>query len=158
MKEHDVIITVMSNMGLEKYLKEKLKLNIKRTDVGDINVINQMKRSKSSIGGEQSGHIIISNYSNTEYELDSNSFKYSSPTKTLLSGGEGLVDSGSTDSFSSTTTATFSAEAILGGVSSDVAVSEAVSFDYQYQIGLTTYQAQTMHHDYSLKMNVSLSQ
>jgi len=65
MKEHDVIITVMSNMGLEKYLKEKLKLNIKRTDVGDINVINQMKRSKSSIGGEQSGHIIISNYSNT---------------------------------------------------------------------------------------------
>ena len=55
----------MSNMGLEKYLKEKLKLKIKRTDVGDINVINQMKKSKSLIGGEQSGHIIMSNYSNT---------------------------------------------------------------------------------------------
>ena len=63
--QHDVIITVMSNMGLEKYLTEKLKLKIKRTSVGDINVINQMKKSKSLIGGEQSGHIIISNYSNT---------------------------------------------------------------------------------------------
>ncbi len=63
--QHDVIITVMSNMGLEKYLKEKLKLKIKRTAVGDINVINQMKKSKSLIGGEQSGHIIMSNYSKT---------------------------------------------------------------------------------------------
>ncbi len=63
--QHDVIITVMSNMGLEKYLKENLKLKIKRTPVGDINVINQMKKSKSTIGGEQSGHIILSNYSST---------------------------------------------------------------------------------------------
>ena len=63
--EHDVIITVMSNMGLEKYLTNKLKLNIKRTSVGDINVINQMKKSKSMIGGEQSGHIILSEHSNT---------------------------------------------------------------------------------------------
>jgi len=63
--KHDVIITVMSNMGLEKYLTETLKLKIKRTSVGDINVINQMQKSKSIIGGEQSGHIIMSNYSNT---------------------------------------------------------------------------------------------
>ena len=63
--EHDVIITVMSNMGLEKYLTNKLKLKIKRTSVGDINVINQMKKSKSMIGGEQSGHIILSEHSNT---------------------------------------------------------------------------------------------
>ena len=63
--QHDVVITVMSNMGLEKYLTQKLKLKIKRTKVGDINVINQMKKSKSLIGGEQSGHIIISNYSST---------------------------------------------------------------------------------------------
>ena len=61
----DVIITIMSNMGLEKYLTEKLKLKIKRTSVGDINVINQMKKSKSIIGGEQSGHIILSEHSNT---------------------------------------------------------------------------------------------
>ena len=63
--QHDVIITVMSNMGLEHYLKDRLKLKIKRTSVGDINVINQMKKSKSLIGGEQSGHIILSDYSNT---------------------------------------------------------------------------------------------
>ena len=63
--QHDVIITVMSNMGLEKYLTAKLKLKIKRTAVGDINVINQMKKSKSFIGGEQSGHIIMSKYSST---------------------------------------------------------------------------------------------
>jgi phosphoglucosamine mutase len=63
--QHDVIITVMSNMGLENYLTNKLKLKIKRPTVGDINVINQMKKSKSMIGGEQSGHIILSEYSNT---------------------------------------------------------------------------------------------
>ncbi len=63
--KHDVVVTVMSNMGLEKYLIEKLKLKIKRTDVGDINVINQMKKSKSLIGGEQSGHIIMSKFSNS---------------------------------------------------------------------------------------------
>ncbi len=63
--QYDVIITVMSNMGLENYLKNKLKLKIKRTPVGDINVINQMKKSKSMIGGEQSGHIILSEHSNT---------------------------------------------------------------------------------------------
>ncbi len=63
--QSDVIITVMSNMGLENYLTKKLKLKIKRTAVGDINVINQMKKSKSSLGGEQSGHIIMSNFSNT---------------------------------------------------------------------------------------------
>ena len=64
-KKYDVIITVMSNMGLENFLKNKLKLKIKRTSVGDINVINEMKKYKSILGGEQSGHIIFSNYSNT---------------------------------------------------------------------------------------------
>ena len=81
----------------------------------------------------------ISKYSNSEYELDSNSFKQTSIDNTLLSGGEGLVGSGSSDSFSSTTSASFTAEGILGGISTDDAtVSEAMSFDYQYQIGLTS--------------------
>ncbi len=61
----DVIITVMSNMALENYLSNKLKLTTKRTDVGDINVINCMRKYKSLLGGEQSGHIILSNFSNT---------------------------------------------------------------------------------------------
>ena len=52
-------------MALEKYLSNKLKLKVKRTNVGDINVINQMKKNQSILGGEQSGHIILSNYSNT---------------------------------------------------------------------------------------------
>ena len=86
----------------------------------------------------------ISNYSDAEYqELDSDSFNYPSVNNTLLSGGEGLVDSSDSfsDSFSSTTTASFSAEAILGGISTELPVvdgAEAVSFDYQYQIGLTS--------------------
>ena len=89
----------------------------------------------------------ISNYSNTEYELDSYSFKNSSSNNTLLSGGEGLVDSYSPDSFSTTTSASFSAEAVLGGVSTDDQAIltndatmnvEALSFEYQYGIGLTS--------------------
>ena len=61
----DIIITTMSNMGLEIYLKEKLKLGVRRTEVGDINVINKMKSVNALLGGEQSGHIIFSEYSNT---------------------------------------------------------------------------------------------
>ena len=89
----------------------------------------------------------ISNYSDAEYEIDSNSFNQLSTSNTLLSGGEGLVESGSPDSFSSTTSASFSAEAILGGATTedrtiltdDAAMAvEAVSFEYQYQIGLTS--------------------
>ena len=86
----------------------------------------------------------ISNYSDAEYqEFDLNSFNHSSLNNTLLSGGEGLVDSTDSfsDSFSSTTSASFSAEAILGGISTDLPVldgGEAVSFDYQYNIGLTS--------------------
>ncbi len=70
----------------------------------------------------------ISKYSDAEYqELDSNSFNYLPTNNTLLSGGEGLVESDSPDSFSTTTSASFSAEAILGGASSDLAIDEAVS-------------------------------
>jgi len=63
--KYPVIATIMSNMGLQKYLKDSLKINLKRTSVGDINVINEMKKNKSILGGEQSGHIILSGYSNT---------------------------------------------------------------------------------------------
>ena len=80
----------------------------------------------------------ISKYSQVDYEVDSNSFNHLSTNNTLLSGGEGLVETDSPDSFSSTTSASFSAEGILGGVSSDLDTSEAVSLDYQYGIGLTS--------------------
>ena len=61
----NVVATVMSNFGFEKFLKETLKLKLQRTSVGDINVINKMKKIKSKIGGEQSGHIILSEFSNS---------------------------------------------------------------------------------------------
>ena len=51
----------MSNMGLEKYLTDKLKLKIKRTACWRYQCNKQMKKSNSLIGGEQSGHIIMSN-------------------------------------------------------------------------------------------------
>ena len=63
--KYPVITTVMSNLGLEKYLLNKLKIKLKRSSVGDINVIQEMSKYNSFLGGEQSGHIILSNFSKT---------------------------------------------------------------------------------------------
>ncbi|MBI04866.1 MAG: phosphoglucosamine mutase [Pelagibacteraceae bacterium] len=60
-----VVSTIMSNLGFENYLNKKLKVNLIRTSVGDINVINEIQKNNYSLGGEQSGHIIISEYSKT---------------------------------------------------------------------------------------------
>ena len=59
-------------------------------------------------------------------------------TNSRVDGLEARMNNFEAGGFSDTTSASFSAEAILGGVSSDFDVSEAVSFDYQYQIGLTS--------------------
>ena len=82
----------------------------------------------------------ISSYSDNILEIDSNSFTPSTTNDTLISGGEGLVDSQSYDGgFSETTTASFSADAIIGAIGTDNATaSEATTFDYQYGIGLNT--------------------
>ena len=63
--KYPVISTVMSNLGLEKFLLSNLKIKLKRSSVGDINVIKEMKKNNSIIGGEQSGHIILSQFSKT---------------------------------------------------------------------------------------------
>jgi len=63
--KNTVVSTVMSNLGFENYLKNELKISLKRTNVGDINVISEMKKNNLTLGGEQSGHIILSDYSNT---------------------------------------------------------------------------------------------
>ncbi len=60
-----VVTTVMSNLSLENYLKEKLGIKLIRANVGDINVIKEMKKNSYILGGEQSGHIILGNYSKT---------------------------------------------------------------------------------------------
>jgi len=62
---YPVITTIMSNLGLEKYLLNNLKIKLKRSSVGDINVIKEMTKFNSFLGGEQSGHIIISEFSKT---------------------------------------------------------------------------------------------
>jgi phosphoglucosamine mutase len=59
-----VVATVMSNLGLERYLK-KLDLSLVRTKVGDRYVVEHMRQSGCNLGGEQSGHIIMGQHATT---------------------------------------------------------------------------------------------
>jgi phosphoglucosamine mutase len=59
-----VVATTMSNLGLERYL-EGLGLRLHRTRVGDRYVVEQMRRSGHNLGGEQSGHIIMTDFATT---------------------------------------------------------------------------------------------
>ncbi len=59
-----VVATVMSNLGLERYLGE-LGLTLARTKVGDRFVVEHMRAHGFNVGGEQSGHIILSDYATT---------------------------------------------------------------------------------------------
>ena len=58
LKHQTVIATVMSNVGLELALKSRA-INLVRTDVGDKYVLDELLRTGASLGGEQSGHIIM---------------------------------------------------------------------------------------------------
>ena len=80
----------------------------------------------------------ISNYTAIESVELSDSFSNNdSNFNSLLAGGEGLVDSGSSDGgFSQTTTASFSVDSVLGAI--DGASSETTSLDFQFNIGLST--------------------
>jgi phosphoglucosamine mutase len=64
LKGGGVVATVMSNMGLEKYLGG-LGLSLERANVGDRYVLERMRNDGFNVGGEQSGHIILSDYSTT---------------------------------------------------------------------------------------------
>ena len=59
-----VVATTMSNLGLERYL-EGQGLRLHRTQVGDRYVVEQMRRSGHNLGGEQSGHIIMTDFATT---------------------------------------------------------------------------------------------
>ncbi len=59
-----VVATVMSNLGLENYLSE-IGLKLVRTQVGDRYVVEHMRQYGFNIGGEQSGHIVLSDYGST---------------------------------------------------------------------------------------------
>ena len=80
----------------------------------------------------------ISRYSEDNLEIDSNLFNQNITTNnTLLSGGEGLVESDDfSGGFSETTTASFGVDMVVGA--EDGATSEAVAFGYQMGIGLET--------------------
>ncbi len=59
-----VVATVMSNLGLERYL-EAQGLTLERTKVGDRYVLERMKQGGFNIGGEQSGHMILLDHATT---------------------------------------------------------------------------------------------
>ena len=64
LKGNGVVGTVMSNLGFERFLKS-IKLDLKRMPVGDRYVVDHMRSNGYNIGGEQSGHIILGDYSTT---------------------------------------------------------------------------------------------
>jgi phosphoglucosamine mutase len=59
-----LVATIMSNLGLERFLAAQ-KLNLIRTKVGDRYVVEHMRAHGYNVGGEQSGHIVLSDFSTT---------------------------------------------------------------------------------------------
>jgi phosphoglucosamine mutase len=64
LEKNTVVATVMSNLGFIRHMK-KCGINVATTAVGDRHVLAEMRRSGYNLGGEQSGHIIISDYATT---------------------------------------------------------------------------------------------
>jgi phosphoglucosamine mutase len=64
LRGNGLVATVMSNLGLERYLTS-LGLALERTAVGDRYVLEAMRAKGFNVGGEQSGHIILSDYTTT---------------------------------------------------------------------------------------------
>jgi phosphoglucosamine mutase len=59
-----LVATVMSNLGLERWLKQQ-RIGLHRTNVGDRYVVDAMRKGGFNLGGEQSGHIIMKDYATT---------------------------------------------------------------------------------------------
>jgi len=59
-----VVATIMSNLGLERHLNG-LGIALERTAVGDRYVLERMRETGANLGGEQSGHVILSDFSTT---------------------------------------------------------------------------------------------
>ncbi len=64
LKGGGVVATVMSNLGLERYL-DSIGLTLERTKVGDRHVLERMKEGGFNVGGEQSGHMILLDHATT---------------------------------------------------------------------------------------------
>ncbi|MFU8882383.1 MAG: phosphoglucosamine mutase [Rhodobacterales bacterium] len=59
-----LVATVMSNLGLERFLQAR-DLRLERTNVGDRYVVERMRTGGFNLGGEQSGHIVMTDYATT---------------------------------------------------------------------------------------------
>ncbi|MCA1775150.1 MAG: phosphoglucosamine mutase [Paracoccaceae bacterium] len=64
LKGDTLVATVMSNLGLERFLQGK-NLSLHRTGVGDRYVVEAMRAGGFNLGGEQSGHIVMTDYATT---------------------------------------------------------------------------------------------
>ncbi len=64
LKGNTLVATVMSNLGLERFLNGR-GLRLERTNVGDRYVVEAMRRGGWNLGGEQSGHIVMTDYATT---------------------------------------------------------------------------------------------
>jgi phosphoglucosamine mutase len=64
LKGGGVVATVMSNLGLERFMRDR-GLELVRTAVGDRHVMMKMREGGYNLGGEQSGHVIMSDFSTT---------------------------------------------------------------------------------------------
>jgi phosphoglucosamine mutase len=64
LKGGGLVSTIMSNLGLERYIQSQ-GLSLVRTKVGDRYVVEHMREHGFNVGGEQSGHIVMSDYATT---------------------------------------------------------------------------------------------
>lgn len=64
LKKDTVVITQMSNLALENHLRY-MGISTIRSKVGDRYVLEEMRKNQCNFGGEQSGHLVLSDYSNT---------------------------------------------------------------------------------------------
>jgi len=64
LRGNGLVATVMSNLGLERFLNEK-GMDLVRTKVGDRYVVEHMRQNDYNLGGEQSGHIVMSDFATT---------------------------------------------------------------------------------------------
>jgi phosphoglucosamine mutase len=64
LNNNTLVATVMSNLGLERFLKSE-GIELKRTAVGDRYVVEEMRKTGCNLGGEQSGHIVLSDFATT---------------------------------------------------------------------------------------------
>ena len=64
LKGNALVATVMSNLGLERYLQGQ-GIGLERTAVGDRHVVERMRSGGFNLGGEQSGHIVMTDHATT---------------------------------------------------------------------------------------------